>query len=323
MRSVSGSAARSGLLPMSLLSDGGSQPYSKSSMQLFVALVVVTALLVPARFRTLRLGTWLGAGLLIAAFYIATPLGSNVLRLPMIFAIPIAAAYLPGRIWLVSVMVAAMYWFAPVLPIGDADRAGSVETQASFYRPLLSELHTLGPIGRIEVVPLRDHWESVYVADAVPIARGWLRQVDRELNPQFYGAMTPSEYADWLRTNAISYVAYAPGQPVDPSAANVEAAILSTRPDFLRPVWSGGGWTLYQVTAPEPFVAGATLISSDDGGVTIDAAIAGDVVVRVRYSMLLTADDGACVAPASGGWTDLHVPAAGRYTLTSGLPDRC
>jgi hypothetical protein len=292
-------------------------------MQRFLALTVVVALLIPPDRRMLRRGVWLGAGLLVVAYYIPTPLGSNVLRLPMIFAIPVAAAYVPFRIWLVTAMVAAMYWWAPVLPIGDSYRAGSVETRASFYRPLLAELHSLGPIGRIEVVPLRDHWESVYIADTVPIARGWLRQVDRERNPRFYGALTAADYADWLRTEAVTYVAYAPGRPVDPSAGTAEVAVLAARPGFLRAVWSGGGWTLYQVVGSEPFVSGAMLVSSTPGGVTVDAATAGDIVVRVRWSALLTADGGACVAQADDGWTDLRVPAAGRYTLTSGLPDRC
>jgi hypothetical protein len=312
-----------GLLPMSLLSDGGFQPYSMTSMQRFVALTVVTALIIPAGFRTLRIGIWLGAGLLVLAYYVPTPLGSNVLRLPMIFAIPVAAAYVPVRIWLTATIVVAMYWWSPPFSTSDFGRAGAPATRASFYQPLLTELGRLGPIGRIEVVPLRDHWESVYVADRVPIARGWLRQVDRELNPAFYGSLTAPEYANWLRTHAVSYVAYAPGQQVDASAASTEAALVASGPDFLRPVWSGGGWTLYQVVAPEPLVSGASLVASTPGGVTVDAPAAGDVLVRVRWSALLSADDGACVAPAPGGWTDLRVPGPGRYALTSGLPRHC
>jgi hypothetical protein len=312
-----------GLLPMSLLSDGGYQPYSMTSMQRFVALMVVVALIVPAEYRTLRWGTSLGAGLLVIAYYIPTPLGSNVLRLPMLFAIPVAAAYVHGRIWLVGAIVAAMYWWSPPITFDDVHRAGSTETQVSFYQPLLSELHALGPIGRIEVVPLRDHWESVYVADQVPIARGWLRQVDRERNPRFYTGLTADGYADWLRTHAVSYVAYAPGQAIDPSAATAEAAIVSQQQRFLRLVWSGGGWSLYAVTAPEPFVSGAMLVSSTAGGVTVDVAQPGDVIIRVRWSALLTADGGGCVAPTGDGWTDLRAPAPGRYTVTSGLPDRC
>ncbi len=309
-----------GLIPIVLSSDGGRQPYTLHSMRDYLALTVVVLLMLPKSRRTLRIGAALAGLMLVGAYLIPTSIGSNVLRLPMVLALPVVAAYVPWRTWLLALALAGMFWWRPPFVVSDLRHAGSPETAAGFYQPMLSELARLGPVGRIEVVPLRDHWESVYVGNKVPLARGWLRQVDIARNPMFYSAspLTPSAYADWLRKNAVSYVAMATGQPLD-SAGLREAAIVAGKPAYLTAVWRGGAWTLYRVENAVPLVSGATLVSSTPGAVEFASAKPGAVTVRVRWSNWLTADDHADVDPAAGGWTQVRVPAAGRYTLTSSL----
>ena len=42
----------------------------------------------------------------------------------------------------------------------------------------------------------------------MPLARGWLRQLDTGRNPIFYkGELNPVTYASWLTENAVRYVA--------------------------------------------------------------------------------------------------------------------
>jgi hypothetical protein len=184
-------------------------------------------------------------------------------------------------------------------------------------------LHTLdGPeaIGRIEVVPLRDHWESVYVADQVPLARGWLRQVDVDRNPLFYSDSPPTAaaYGTWLRSNAVRYLAVAPGQPLDVYGRS-EAAIVESRPAYLRLVWHSADWELFEVADPAPFVMPGTLESVTPVAVTVNIAHPGPATIRVSWSSWLTVTGGACLVPAADGWTTMRAPAAGTFTISSSV----
>ena len=307
------------LAPVALLfSDGGEQPFTAESMRIHIALAMLVALVVPARHRALRIGAALAVVLLLVAFYLPSPIGSNALRLPLLFTLPVVAAYAElTRPVLALVLVAACWWQPPVVT-SDLYRAGSPESREAFFRPLVDELRGRAP-GRVEVVPLQDHWESAYVAAAVPLARGWLRQVDVDRNPLFYAdQLDPAAYTAWLRANAVSYVAVAPGSTPD-RWARAEADLVVSGVPALRRIWNDRSWVLYAVTGPQPLVAApATLVASDRGGITFDAPAAGDVLVRVRWSRWLTVRGGA-VAPGPDGWTLVHLAGPGRYRLTSAL----
>jgi hypothetical protein len=302
------------LLPMAVLfGNGGAQPFTAESMRINVALAVAVALLVP--HWVIRVGAALAALLLVAVFYLPSPIGSNALRLPMLFALPVVAAFAPlGARWLAAVLVALVWWQSPVV-IGDLTRAGSAETRAAFYRPLTDELVRRGPVGRIEVVPLRDHWEAAYVPATVPLARGWERQVDVDRNPLFYRtALDPAAYRAWLRDNAVNYVAVADSPP--DVYGRQEAALVASGPDYLREVWRDPVWRLYEVVDPAPLVAApGRLVESTNGGVTLAVDAPGEVLVRIRWSRWLTAD-GAARLGRRGSWTVLHAPKAGRYTVS-------
>ncbi|HEY2790778.1 MAG TPA: hypothetical protein VGJ28_00380, partial [Micromonosporaceae bacterium] len=269
---VMGGCAAVGLIPMQIFSDGGTEPFSAAQMRYNVAITLAVILIVPA-YRVIRIAAVLTLALLFFALYVPTAIGSNSIRLPMLFAFPIIVAYSQWRNWAIVLALMGIWWWQAPIVVGDITQAGSPETKAAFYQPLLGELSTLGTLGRIEVVPLRDHWESSYVADEVPLARGWLRQVDTDRNPLFYTSkpVTAAQYGDWLRANAVQYVAYAPDQPLD-VYARTEAAVVSAHPSYLREVWHSAQWQLFQVTDPEPFVTGGTLVSVGATAVTFDTA---------------------------------------------------
>ncbi|NJC69649.1 hypothetical protein HC031_07945 [Planosporangium thailandense] len=310
------------LLPMTVLfGNGGVQPFTADSMRVNVALTAVAFAMVPARQRALRFGAVLTVALLVAASYVPTPIGSNALRLPMLFALPVIAAFATlDRRWLAAALVALVWWQSPVV-ISDLRRTGSPEAHPGFYQPLLDELARRAPVGRVEVVPLQDHWETVYVAAHVPLARGWERQSDVDRNPLFYRLTLDSgAYADWLRGNAVSYVALAVDSDPD-TYGQKEAALVASDPPYLREVWSDQTWRLYAVVDPAPLVdAPGRLVASAQDGVTLATDRPGDVKVRVRWSGWLSVDGpGACLAPAADGWTTVRVSRPGRYRLTSAL----
>jgi hypothetical protein len=313
-------APAAALLPVAIhFSDGGAQPYTAEAMRVNVALAVAVLLLVP--HRVIRFGAALTVALLVGAYYVSSPVGSNAIRLSMLYTVPVVAAYatLSWR-WLVAALAALVWWQSPVMT-SDLVRAGSVESKRSFYQPLIEELAHRGPIGRIEVVPLRDHWESAYVAPEVPLARGWLRQVDVDRNALFYeGDLDAGEYADWLRRNAVSYVALAPGKPFD-RYGRQEASLVEGGLPYLREVWRDGTWRLYAVVSPEPIVsAPAQLVSSSAGELVFTTDQPGDVLVRVRWSRWLTVDgQGACLARGPDDWTTVRIDRPGRHTLSSSL----
>ncbi|MFC0504354.1 hypothetical protein [Micromonospora costi] len=306
--------------PMALLfGNGGRQPFTAESMRINVALAVVVLALV--RVRVVRVGAALAVVLLVAAYYLPSPIGSNTLRLPMLFAFPVVAAFVRlGPRWLAALLAVLVWWQSPVMT-SDLYRAGSAPTRAAFYRPLLDELDRRAPLGRVEVVPLRDHWESAYVAEAVPLARGWERQVDVERNPLFYGSgPQPAEYGEWLRRNAVSLVAVAPDSAPD-RYARAEAALVLAGQPYLREVARPGGWRLYEVVDPAPLVSPpAALVGSRTAGVRFTVDASADVLVRVRWSRWLSLEGVAgCLAPGPDGWTSVRVREPGRYAVTSSL----
>ncbi|MFF3854672.1 hypothetical protein [Micromonospora sp. NPDC002575] len=310
------------LAPMALLfGNGGTQPFTAESMRINVALAVVVFFAVPRRRRVLRAGAALTVLLLVAAQLVPSPIGSNALRLPLLFALPLLAGYapLPGP-WLAGLLAACVWWQNPVMT-NDLARAGSPESAAAYYRPLADELARRQPVGRVEVVPLRDHWESAYLPDTVPLARGWERQVDTARNPLFYGDdLTADAYAAWLRREAVAYVALAPDSVPD-RYARQEAALVAAGQPYLREVWRDATWRLYAVTEPAPLVgAPGRLLDSDRAAVRFTVDAPGDVPVRIRWSrwLSLRGADG-CLRPGPDGRIEVTVRTPGDFLVSSDL----
>jgi hypothetical protein len=311
-----------GLVPVLLLfHDGGEQPYSLDSMKVALAVCVATFFLIPSRYLAVRIGVVLTVILLVLASYVPNAMGSNAGRLPLLFAAPVIVAVATLERWWLTAVIAAMFWWQPPLVVGDLNNAGADDVSRLFYRPLINELAQRGPIGRVEVVPLAKHWESTYVADAVPIARGWLRQLDVKRNGLFYnGALTPASYLEWLYHNAVEYVALPKDAPID-GAGREEAALIAANLPYLESVWRNSDWELFQVMGGRPLVDyPAELITSNAVGVRFSVAASADVTVRVVWSRWLTLRGAAgCIEPGPEGWVRVRLERPGDYQLTSEL----
>jgi hypothetical protein len=243
------------------------------------------------------------------AFLVPNPVGSNAQRLTVLFAgaAVIAVASRP-RVLLIAA-VAWLAWWSVDIPQRDLQHRGEPSAERAAARELTQILRDLGPLtGRVEVVPLREHGESVEVS---PLARGWLRQVDRERAALFYsGDLTAERYHQWLQDNAVSYVALA-DRPLDWSTAR-ETGLLASPPDYLEQVHGDATWTVWRVRDGVPLVEG--LVSQSPTTVVFDAA-AGDTTVRVRWSRWLTVSTG-CVRK-DGDHAVVHLDRAARVRLGS------
>ncbi len=150
----------------------------------------------------------------------------------------------------------------------------------------------------------RNHWEAARLATAVPLARGWERQLDQKTNPLFYDdrRFTTERYQAWLSANAVRWVAL-PAAPLDYSARS-EAALLERGPAFLRLAYASREWRIWEVRdAAPPASGGARMVSAGPEGFEVETA--GRTVVRQRYTRYWRAE-GGCVRRAPGGWTEVE-----------------
>jgi hypothetical protein len=315
-----------------LFRDGGIQPFGMEAAKLVIAMSIAVIFLVPPRYRAVRAGAMLSAIGLFALFLVPSPIGYNAARLTLLFAVPVVAATANLSWRGLALALVLICWWQPPLVLGDLGNAGSRAAHRPFFQPLMDELGRLRPVGRVEVVPLHDHWESTYVADTVPIARGWERQVDVGRNGLFYGrspegTLTREGYLLWLYDNAVTYVAL-PVQARLDNWGQQEAALIDAPLPYLQFVWGNDDWQLYKVTSSQPLVsAPGVLVSSDATGVTFDLPRPGAVVIRVRWSRWLTlGGPGGCLTRADK-WTVARIDKPGRYRLSSGWhvaqPDKC
>jgi hypothetical protein len=338
----------------------GSFPFPWGGMVLTLA-VCATALLpfVPAN-PVIRWGALFYAASTFGSFVIPNPLGGNAPRLAGAVGIPLLAALVtlrnpagagvtsarPGagasarvrrlaartgrgalRTTLAVAVVGglAVWQWAPGLNALSTATVRAASTSA-FYRPVLHQIldRSTGPV-RVEAVPTRDHWESVYLAPQLSLSRGWERQLDIADNPLFYtpGALTATSYLTWLHDNGVTWVAL-PRTTLD-YAAVAEAALLRHGVPGLRQVWSSADWVLWRVTGGPGLVSGpAQLESLDPDHLTLRVDRPAVVTVRVRYTRYWTlahADPDTCLAPGPDGWTKVEVTHPGQVDLAVSLLD--
>ncbi len=173
-----------------LFPEGGSQPYSVETLLSIVLCCGLLLWLLPKRERELRTAAllYLAAGLL--AYIVATPMGGNASRLGVAFAGPlllcaVLSAGVRRRIVVAAIVPLVVWqWWAPVRETikGAVDPSG----QAAYFAPLLNFIDARAEAAvRVEVPFTRLHWESDYVASHVPLARGWVTQLDVKYNPLF------------------------------------------------------------------------------------------------------------------------------------------
>jgi hypothetical protein len=295
----------------------GSQPFSSHQMLAALAATGLTAALVPRGHPVLRAGLAWTAVLLLATWLISNPMGSNSVRLVLLFAVPVLVAVASTQPAVTLLAAVAVGWLLPPLVVADFGPRDPAAASAR-AEALLQQLAPRGPVGRIEVVPQRGHEESVWVARDVPLARGWFRQLDTARDALFYdGSLDAAGYLRWLRGAGVSYVALPGGRLDWPSAG--EAALLRRGLPGLHEVWTDGWWRLFEVSGGGVVGGEARLVSSDRSRLVVDVPAPGQLDVALwwtRWSSV-TGPDG-CILPADrDGWTTLRADRPGRYVLTS------
>jgi hypothetical protein len=270
----------------------------------------------------LRRGVGLYAIACLADFAVPNALGGNITRLAQYGAGPLLACALwPARrraLALMAVPLLAWQWVPAFDGIALAGRDPS--TRASYYAPLVAFLHRQ-PSGprRIEIPVTRHHWESVYIGDTQPLARGWERQLDMSFNEIFYeGTLTAGEYERWLTNMGVDFVAL-PRAPLDDTSM-AEAKLLDAGLPYLTPVWHNRDWQVWRYRASPGLVSGpATLTKLAPDSFTVNVSEPGDVVVRVRTSGHWRVPEPGCFAPTADGWTMLRGLPVGVDRITQSL----
>jgi hypothetical protein len=295
----------------------GPQPTSAQQMLGAIAATGLIAAVLPAGYRVVRAGTAWTAVLLLVTWLISTPVGATSMRMVLLFAIPVVVAAARTRPTVTVLAVLAVGWLVPPLVVKDLVPRDQAAASAR-ADDLLAELAARGPVGRIEVVPQQTHEESVWVARGVPVARGWLRQVDTvRAAPLYDKSLDAAGYLHWLRRAGVEYVAL-PTERLD-WASGREALLLGRGVPGLREVWSDSSWRLYQVSGGSTVHGDGTLVSSDRSQLVVDVPRAGTVDVALWWSRWSSVQgpDG-CVRPGNReGWTTLVTDRPGRYVLTS------
>jgi hypothetical protein len=310
------------LLPVALLSvafpEGGSEPFTLATLWPIPAIALVALVVIPREEIVLRAGVVLYALGCVAAYLVATPVGSNAARLGPLLAGPLAALlWWPRRRWLLALVALPLLWFQWQAPIRDVrTSAGDPSVSAAYYQPLLAFLDRQhGPPFRVEIPFTRFHWEAYQVAPRFPLARGWERQLDIRYNHLFYGgALTPASYEAWLHRDAVRFVAV-PDASLDFSAKR-EVHLIDGGLRYLRLVYRTPHWRVYEVAKPTPIVRGpATLEALGPNSVTLHGHSAGTAFIRVRFTPYWALGQGSgCVAP-DGEFTKLTIRRPGLVKL--------
>ncbi|MHB8342451.1 MAG: hypothetical protein ACYDB7_14975, partial [Mycobacteriales bacterium] len=313
-----GLAAAAGIAAVVLaFPDPGYEPFTAGAM--LPALGTALAIVVLPVGRRVRAGAVLTVVLVLAAYLIPSPVGSNATRLSLLVALPalVASVRLPAPVLLAAAAVLLPY---PVHQLVD-DLVASTDpaARAGFYAPLAAELARLPVVAtaRVEVVEPRTHWQTVYLEPGVTLARGWERQLDESLHPYFYSRapLTAASFRAFLDGAAVAAVAVPSGTPLD-FGSTAEAALIQRGLPYLTPVWADAHWTMYLVRDPAPLVsgAGARVVALTDTGVRFTASGPGQVSVRLRWSAYLRVA-GGCVRRGPDDDSVVTVPGPGTYWL--------
>jgi hypothetical protein len=311
-----------------IFGDGGHQPFTFwDCLKSLTALAIVLAT-VPRRCHPIRLGAGLGIVMLIAAFVLPTPVGSNATRLGVLFALPVAASFVHWRTRTRTLTALALLAILALqLPINPATVAstGRASGYSAYYNALIEGIRSRGPLtGRVEVPEMAGHWDSVYLARGVPLARGWLRQTDVRLNDAVFYKQKPTveSYRAFLTDNAVQYVAVPDAELT--RFGKDELALISTNLPYLRPVWRNAHWTLYEVLGFAPLVdAPAQVISQQPDAIVVSVPPNSSIRVRLRWYRWLgmeSQDKQACIVQ-DGLYVTLHTGGrGGNYTFNSRFP---
>jgi len=320
--------AAAGLVPPVLLTvafpEGGYAPFPFSAYLPIPLFAIGSLIVLPRAQRTLRYACVLYALGASLALVVPTAMGGNAVRLGALVGGPIIACSLAGR-WRRPVvplaallaLLAVWQWSPAVRDIYKA--IDDPVAKASYFDPVREYFRLRGNQRRVEIPFTFGHWEGAEVASEVPLARGWLRQIDTGRNPIFYkDGLNELTYASWLSENAVRYVALPDAKP-DASAYRERALIEGGLP-YLKRLATFEHWRIYEVTLPTPIVISqgeANIVPEQLGSdeLLLRVIKPGDAVLRVRWTPYWLAK-GGCVE-REGDWTRVTAPKEGFLRLVT------
>lgn len=302
---------------IAMFPEHGAFPFTFAGL-VYLASAIAVVLALAWSNRAVRWTSIVYLAIATGAFVVASPLGANVVRLGWLLAGPVALLALRHRraVLVPIVVVATLAWNLPYISIAFAVAAPTASS--AYYAPLAAKLLTEPGPARVEVVPTQTYREAAQFAlDLHGIARGWETQLDRELNSALYTSdLDATTYHDWLLDHAVAFVALAHGA-LRPTS-EPEAAVVRSRPSYLRLAWSNDDWDLYRVVDAQPLATnGSRITDVQPESITIEASLPGTTIVRFRYTPLYAVTTGdAVVRAAAGGWIELDVGTPGTIELT-------
>ena len=260
------------------------------------------------------------------AWLVASPVGGNMTRLGALFGGPVLLAVVlaraPQRLRapvVVAALLAGLAWqvVSPVRQVTES--LGDPATERSYYEPLNAWLaaHGAGD-DRIEIPHTFNHWEAAYVAPDFSLARGWLRQLDRERNEIFYDGREPTHarYRQWLHDNGIRWVAASDAR-LDYSAVD-EDRLIRERPSYLRLRARLAHWEVYEVVGTPGLVRGpARMADIRPESFTLDFVRPGAAQVRIRYTPYWRVEAGSACVGEDGDWTLVRADRPGKVRIST------
>jgi hypothetical protein len=302
--------------------DGGIFPFPWGGFVGQLAIVAIGLIVAPMYEKVVRRTLWIYGASCVVLFFVPNPVGGNIMRLAGTMVGPVAAfVLLRAHRKTALLLVALPLLIFQLLPIIGAisSAADDPSTKPQYYQGMLGFLtENQQPLGRVEIPFTRDHWEASYVAEKVPLARGWDRQIDLSRNLELYGPLTAATYHTWLYENAVRFVAL-PDAPLD-QGGQAEKALLRHPPSYLRLVYADNQWHIWAVVGAAPLASGAaTMTTLTPSSFTMNAPTGGVTFVRLRWSAYWHVDNKApaCVAQAAGGWTTVISFAPGPVKISA------
>ncbi|MEU9454781.1 MFS transporter [Streptomyces sp. NPDC048277] len=278
----------------------GTQPMGIGSVILPLLYGLLCLFLVPREWKTVRLTAAVYSLGVVLVWLVSSQIGSNISRLPMLFAGATLIAALPytvprSRKYYVTVL--AFLGFVGWIGFKSVDDIVHTTPAASWARELAPLVHQLQQVGaekgRVEVVPARSHREASALAPYVNLARGWNRQADMERNPLFYDdTLNSANYHEWLQRWAVHFVVLPKDNPDGDGGGDRERALLQRGMPYLKQIWGDANWQLFKVTDPVPLAEpNAVVDSAEQGELTLEVRKAGRILIRIPYSPWLSIVD--------------------------------
>jgi len=265
----------------------------------------------------------------LAAFFIPTPLGSNLTRLrffvfPLGLLTVLLTGFRPRLLASTGLALGLVYTLVPYLLVLP-NRSAKSDVEEAFWRPAIEFVQRRSTPGfRVEVVPTFDHWEAYWLPHAgVPLARGWYRQLDVGRNAALYDSELDARgYGSWLRGNGVRFVLL-PATRLDRLGGAAEERLLRSGRSGLVRVASTASWTIWELPRATPILTGpapARLTAFEHERIRGRVGAAGEYLLRVRWTPYWHVTGAAtCVEREPGGLTRLRASGAGTFALSSDL----